>query len=111
MSRRDIETVCTLAAHLALHSTYAKLGDVATLGPRAAQDAMTLQRLSARARRCAGRLACGVYTQQQWEDEMQRLDRAVDEVLRPYGLDGRARDHGLRIVGLPSNGDGEGYAI
>ena len=40
----------------------------------------------------------------QYAVEMQRLDRLINDLLRPYGLDGRARDHGVRIANLGTGG-------
>lgn len=115
MSRAEILDVCTLAAHLA---TITAQRDYPTLRGAAcvdeAADAMKLQRLGRSARNVGKKWRNGLYTNDQHETAMQRLDRKVDEILTPYGLDGRARDHGLRIVGLPGNtlgGDGEGFGI
>jgi len=114
MSRREIVAVCELAAHLALRDAkLAPLGP-ATIHNKAgqfAQDAMTLQRLGRRARRhiekCDARQ--GIYWGASVEHE--RIERQGDQLLAPYGLTAKLGNTGLCIIGLPSNGDGEGFGV
>ena len=106
MSKRDIIAVCELAAHLALHSTYAALGDVATRGPRAAADAMRLQRLGRRTRNLFKKLdAVWAYRLELGVQEKGRIEEAGNAVLQPYGLSCHVVGEypGFYIRGLPAN--------
>jgi|SRR5579872_4688260 len=122
MSKRDIETVCTLAAHLALRD----LDNAFTAGiatgehmnaSKAAQDAMTLQRLGRSTRNAVKRYAGrGNEKLARAEWAFSNIKGRAEHVLSPYGLKATFRDDpvlgaGLVIIGLPSNGDGEGFAI
>lgn len=135
MSKRDIQTVCTLAAHLAQRQEHIVTGimeyeDYIKKPAECAADAMTLQRLGRRARnnevkRCN---VPGYY----WEDagdsrpskdckyqaEFTRIALRVRELLKPYGLraslGGDPRGCCLHVLGLPGNtwgGKEEGFGI
>lgn len=91
MSRRDVETVATLAAHLA--TTHKSSGKYAPKSAaECASDALALQKLGARARRNAAkrwiepdaRQAPGDITP--YMHECARVSREVERVLAPYGL-------------------------
>lgn len=122
MSKRDIETVCCLAAHFALKSAVNLSGPDGPLAPRCAADAMTLQRLGRRARRNAAKRWIHPANRntreeiQPYLEECQRIHREAQALLHPYGLGREVIVHrdGLTIPGLPGNtlgGDDSGYGI
>ena len=115
MSKRDIITVCTLAAHLAQRKR-ASLPDPEPgeiweekLPPaRCAADAMKLQRLAQNLRgRCvrAGRT--------KWDVYLDNMCAKIGAVLKPYGLTAAVSGKGIRIEELPSNdaSRAEGFGI
>lgn len=105
MSKRDIETVCTLAAHLALkgNDRTVEFPPYGFGAGRCAADAMTLQRLAQNIR--ARNKALGnINTAREWAEYLEKMQPKVDAVLKPYGLhaDYTLGDR-LRILGLPGN--------
>lgn len=111
MSKRDIETVCTLAAHLALKDAETVSPHTDLSSPRAnagiyAQDAMTLQRLARNIRNKAKHIESVP-----WGTYLRVMCDKGEAVLKPYGLVGEFSKDGITIIGLPSNGDGDGFAI
>ena len=131
MSRRDIETVCTLAAHLAQRTVTPErdelgheFGGFSATPQEAAEDAMYLQRLGRRAMRALNRAGTWkdgkvIYTEGQCLEEFGRIEAQAAEVLDRYeGLKALCGDHPfvpecLEIQGLPTNHpkDSEGYCI
>lgn len=120
MSKRDIETVCTLAAHLA-YVTAIHLDDptwevkITRPASECAADAMALQRLGRSAMRALDRYSDseagaspGAYTGRELQERWRQIEEDADEVLRPYGLTAHCHDHPfiaecLCIGGLPDN--------
>src|SRR5690348_12061723 len=104
MSGRDIETVCTLAAHLA-YVTVLQLDDITVevkvtrSAAECAQDAMTLQRLAQNIRTRAKRMYFI-----RWGTYLQNMADKAKRILKPYGLVGVLSPTGIVIEGLPSNG-------
>lgn len=102
MSKRDIETVCTLAAHLAL-STGVGPGN-RSVALSAAADAMRLQRLGRRARNNAAKRWTPPdergpeYEIGPYMDECARITGEVERLLSPYGLS--PRDFSVGIAGV-----------
>lgn len=136
MSKRDILTVCMLAAHLAQrqHTVETGIGcfeEYIRQPQQCAADAMALQRLGRSARnmyaRNAAWRASPLPDYHQWgpakaREQDKRIREQAAVILRPYGLtcdlsDGStATDSGpcLHILGLPGNtlgGDEAGYGI
>lgn len=135
MSKRDIQTVCELAAHLALRDALSTPGHSPTpchiVAPMYASDAMRLQKLGARARRMYAKNADwrsrGVPNYRGWgpaqaREEDKRITEELLKVLNPYGLhatlvDGYSEREDslcLFILGLPGNtlsGDQEGFGV
>lgn len=128
MSKRDILTVCTLAAHLALRDALTTPGHSPVpchdAAGNYAADAMRLQRLGRRARnnetkRCNLR---DYYSEEdhgcKYNGEQARMSLLLRDILTPYGLKGYVggdpRGYCLHILGLPGNGmggDQEGFGI
>lgn len=115
MSRREIFAVCELAAHLANHGEWVRCSPGMSRremrpASECAQDAMTLQRLGRSARNLVKR-GDGGERARAW---VQRIIDGGNAVCKPYWLsvcfDYEAPPH-LFIIGLPSNGDGDGFAI
>lgn len=118
MSKRDIETVCCLAAHLAVKSQMLQGEGLVTFGPalyrapRCAADAMALQRLGRSARNLVKRGTGG----QRAMDWVQRIVNDGNTVLKPYGLgccfDFDEAPH-FFVVGLPGNGNdpSDGFGV
>lgn len=109
MSKRDIFTVCELAAHLALKAP----GRYPLVGAYAS-DAMALQRLG-RNMRAKNKALGNINTAREWAEYLEKMQLKVDAVLKPYGLhaDYTLGDR-LRILGLPGNtmgGDQDGFGI
>lgn len=92
MSRRDIETVCTLAAHLAQRDTIQGTVMAGRDPSLCAQDAMTLQRLGRRARNNGRKRwvpppdRTPDYSPDEFLAECARIGGEVARVLSPYGL-------------------------
>lgn len=116
MSKRDIETVCTLAAHLAqVNKPGSERNGLfcAWDAPRCAADAMRLQQLG----RSARNLLKSDADDQREMIWLQRISDQSREILLPYGL-GAVVDYDTEphyfIIGLPGNtggGDQEGFGI
>lgn len=115
MSRADILTVCTLAAHLAVRGE-----GVMDKPPQAAVDALALQRLGRRTNRMfAFAKAEKDYYGTKLEAMVQekgRIEAAGEAILKPYGLRcrvfGAERPPGFYILELPSNVDhGDGFKL
>lgn len=109
MSKRDIETVCTLAAHLA-YATFLALDDptvsvkITRRAEDCAADAMRLQRLGRRARNNAAKRwqppdqRGPEYDIGPYMDECARITGEVERVLSPYGL--YPRDFSVGVMGV-----------
>ena len=113
MSKRDIETVCELSAHLALRDARTTPGHSPTpchiSAPMYAKDAMTLQRLARNIRNKAKHIESVP-----WGTYLRVMCDKGEAVLKPYGLVGEFSKDGITIIGLPSNGDwgdSAGFAI
>lgn len=124
MSKREIQNLCTLAAHLARHQAMVLIEGETRVIPirphegllcqRAAFDAMALQRLGRRTRNMFKKLSMNYRIE--WAVHQKGLiQEAADKILKPYGLrsevSGEYTD--FFILGLPSNTQDpeSGYAI
>lgn len=108
MSKREIQVVCELAAHLALKAAVNLSGPDGPLAPRCAADAMRLQRLAQNVRHKAKDIQ-----RMAWIIYLRGMTEKAEAVLKPYGLVGALSKRGIVIEGLPGNtGGGEdGYGI
>lgn len=128
MSKRDIQTVCTLAAHLAIEAKVLSLKDPSRFreASQCAADAMALQRLGRSAMNALDRLSASeagralhAYTQEDLEWAWQIVINKATEILSPYRLKAECRDEPFKpeclyILGLPGNtlgGEEDGYGI
>lgn len=112
MSKRDIQVVCELAAHLALKAP----GRYPLVGAYAS-DAMALQRLGRSARNMYARLAKdfrGV-TIHNALAQTERIEAEGNTLLKPYGLSCHVEQERVFVIdGLPGNtggGDQDGFGI
>lgn len=118
MSKRDILTVCELAAHLMVAGLPPGVTAPHHSAPRCAADAMALQRLGARCKRWAVNRHI---RKQYWDGlEYRRIGAEAEKILRPYGLTAKPKSYPmnerpgcLMINGLPGNtgGDESGFGI
>lgn len=118
MSKRDIQGVATLAAHLAQRQQQVETGigcyeEYIRKPAECAADAMKLQRIGRSARNLV-RKADGTERTRRWA---QKIVDDGNTVCKPYGLgvvfDYEQAPH-FFVVGLPGNtarGDGDGFGI
>lgn len=127
MSKHDITTVCTLAAHLALRSPADHRPDPDFPGgtnrypfpaDRIAVDAMKLQRLGRQAFTNAIHRCNGTKDEVKCIAANMRYLAQATEILKPYGLKakvgGEPRGCCLHILGLRGHtmgGDSDGFGI
>lgn len=112
MSKHDITTVCTLAAHLMQHADHfghsldpVTNGEIKRRGYsdwmpwHAALHAMELQRLGRSARNNAKRYQ-DLATSIRHDAQVIRIQTQAKEILSPYGLQACVYDTGVHVLGL-----------
>lgn len=110
MSRREVETVATLAAHLAQREnchrcTLTELIRGPFDAPQCAADALALQRLGRNIRAKAQHIE-----RLRWGTYLMNMAGKAEKVLKPYGLVGVLSPQGIAIEGVKDSA-GQDFSI